>query len=116
MKSKDKEKNKMSTSKTDHLTANESTSCKEVGVQDRTCTTVLTASTSDTTPQEVSTTVLDELGLAVDTVAGKLTHMENRLYKAGIRCDWDKRTRKRLITGPSRFRQTLLHECDAGRS
>ena len=44
MKNKDKDKIKMATCKTEHLTANESTSRKEVGVQDSTCTTVLTAS------------------------------------------------------------------------
>ena len=57
MKNKDKDKIKMATGKTKNLTANESASRKEVGVQDSMCTTVLSMATVDGATQEVSNTV-----------------------------------------------------------
>ena len=54
MKYKEKDKGKMATTKVDNLTANESTSHKEVGVQDSTGTAVLSTATSDTTTHEAT--------------------------------------------------------------
>ena len=81
MKNKDKEKGKMASSKAENLTPSECVSRKEVGVHDSTCTTVPAGAASSSTSADATTTMLDKLVVAVDTVAGKLSYMENRLLK-----------------------------------
>ena len=81
MKTKDKDKGRMATIKSDILTPSESTSRKEVGVQDSACTTIPSGTTPSKAATEVTPAVLDKLVVAVDSVAGKLSSMENRLIR-----------------------------------
>ena len=81
MKTKDKDKGRMATNKAEILTPSESTSRKEVGVQDSACTTIPSGTTPSNVATEATSAVLDKLAVAVDSVAGKLSIMENCLMR-----------------------------------